>query len=107
MAGGSGRRRRAGPGEPRGQGPSLILAGPISPGKHNGHLAVAVPFSFIELRRAESNHLPPGYEPGELPVLYSALQLYGIKLLLSIPKSVKLRKRAVRVLLIFSNMRQF
>jgi hypothetical protein len=25
-----------------------------------------------ELRRAESNHLPPGYEPGELPVLYSA-----------------------------------
>jgi len=24
------------------------------------------------LRRAESNHLPPGYEPGELPVLYSA-----------------------------------
>ncbi len=25
-----------------------------------------------QLRRAESNHLPPGYEPGELPVLYSA-----------------------------------
>ena len=28
-----------------------------------------------ELRRAESNHLPPGYEPGELPVLYSALHM--------------------------------
>ena len=27
---------------------------------------------FSQLRRAESNHLPPGYEPGELPVLYSA-----------------------------------
>src|SRR4051812_35151449 len=25
-----------------------------------------------QLRRAESNRLPPGYEPGELPVLYSA-----------------------------------
>ena len=29
-----------------------------------------------KLRWVESNHLPPGYEPGELPVLYSAPEYY-------------------------------
>jgi hypothetical protein len=37
---------------------------------------VAVFPGISELRRAESNHLPPGYEPGELPVLYSATGSY-------------------------------
>ena len=39
---------------------------------HNGARESAKGGRVDELRWVESNHLPPGYEPGELPVLYSA-----------------------------------
>ncbi len=40
-----------------------------------------------QLRRAESNHLPPGYEPGELPVLYSARRLTDCPWLVNLDRS--------------------
>ena len=67
-----GRGRRAGPGVDEREGAGLRNQVQVSPGNDDGHPR-GWPFScFVELRRAESNHLPPGYEPGELPVLYSA-----------------------------------
>ena len=35
----------------------------------------ANPAAFLLLRRAGSNHRPSGYEPDELPLLYSAIHI--------------------------------
>jgi hypothetical protein len=65
------------------KGSGLTVAVKIS-GADNGHVSIRLIFNNdnfglehgIWLRRVESNHRPPGYEPGQIPLLTRRVNIY-------------------------------